>query len=859
MKHCTTLLVLLLLCASYNVMAEKSKTTFFYGEPIAKEVYAHQKIDQELKDYAIFELNTERINAYVKNAYFNENLHLKLGDTYDWKLNLYENDIRAYNYLLREMGDERTSTLNRTENITYKGFETTDNGGEVRLSIKNDWFWGMVTADKTEWIIQPLTDFVSTANAKHFIVYDATDVIDSQSRTCAATAAHNLIGEVNIDEIATKQAVACQTLELAMAADKSMFNKKGSTSATADYLTSIVNLIQPNYTPFDLEFSIVEQVIITGTDPWDSSTNANTLLTSFCCWAGSGTSQQLGCTGANNFANTHDLGQLWSNRDFDGSTVGLAWTPGLCNSMFKYNCIQDFGGLQSMRVTSAHEIGHNLGAPHDDSNGFIMQPSVNSSATQFSPNSTSVIGSTVTSASCLSACENCFILTSIETTNCNPNTATYDLEIVIEHINTSGIVTLLIDGQFYVEDFGSSPQTIIISDLEANAAEGIEVTIQDSAAPSCIVDTFYDAPISICQCMVAASEDFNDCALPSGWTNNATGTTTSADWDFSTGTTDNPGNLDGTCMVHFDDDFFDGDGGEAMELISPSYDLSNYESADLSFDYNHQVYDGGAFTTDVWYNGSWINVLNETANACGAWGCNYPRAEININAYLSNDFKVRFAYTDAGGDGWQYYAAFDNFEVCGVPSSEPATCSTPTNHTEVAIGATTLTLGWDDVVAANSYEIAGRKQGGTWNTYPANTNPRSFSGLKANTTYEWGVRSVCAGGERSDWSSVRTFTTAAGKNNSQLADPFGDANSVLSMNIYPNPTKNTVNLSYSNPTENEVTIRIVDVVGRQVLVQQHTSSIENRLTLDISTLEKGYYFVEIDNGEANAIEKLMVW
>ena len=75
MKHYTTLIVLLLLCASYNVMAERSKTIIFYGEPIAKNVYAHQGIEKELKDFSIFELNTEKINAYVKNQYFDEKHH----------------------------------------------------------------------------------------------------------------------------------------------------------------------------------------------------------------------------------------------------------------------------------------------------------------------------------------------------------------------------------------------------------------------------------------------------------------------------------------------------------------------------------------------------------------------------------------------------------------------------------------------------------------------------------------------------------------------------------------------------------------------------------------------------------------
>ncbi|MGB1204904.1 MAG: fibronectin type III domain-containing protein [Chitinophagales bacterium] len=89
-------------------------------------------------------------------------------------------------------------------------------------------------------------------------------------------------------------------------------------------------------------------------------------------------------------------------------------------------------------------------------------------------------------------------------------------------------------------------------------------------------------------------------------------------------------------------------------------------------------------------------------------------------------------------------------------------CSTPTNQSELVIGTTTLTLAWDNVAAADSYEIAGKKQGSDWNVYPANSNLRTFNGLKPNTTYKWAVRSVCADGEMSEWSDIRTFTTLGG-------------------------------------------------------------------------------------------------
>ena len=91
-----------------------------------------------------------------------------------------------------------------------------------------------------------------------------------------------------------------------------------------------------------------------------------------------------------------------------------------------------------------------------------------------------------------------------------------------------------------------------------------------------------------------------------------------------------------------------------------------------------------------------------------------------------------------------------------------AVCIMPTNHTETTVGSTNVTLSWASIEGADSYEIAGKKQGTNWNVYAVSSNPRTFNGLKPNTTYKWAIRSVCADGEKSEWSEVRTFTTLAG-------------------------------------------------------------------------------------------------
>ncbi|MGQ8365234.1 M12 family metallo-peptidase [Glaciecola sp. 1036] len=84
------------------------------------------------------------------------------------------------------------------------------------------------------------------------------------------------------------------------------------------------------------------------------------------------------------------LRHLFTGKDLDGSTVGIAFVGQLCNS-YSSGLSQRLGLLTSLVFT--HELGHNFGSPHDGQPGtacasvgagFIMFPSVNGNHTSFS-------------------------------------------------------------------------------------------------------------------------------------------------------------------------------------------------------------------------------------------------------------------------------------------------------------------------------------------------------------------------------------------------------------------------------------------------------------------------------------------
>ena len=135
-------------------------------------------------------------------------------------------------------------------------------------------------------------------------------------------------------------------------------------------------------------------------DPFTGETNSSALLSELADYRENSPEQRA-----------NGLTHLFTGRNLDGSTVGVAYGSALCRSRFGAGLTQGTNGVTTDSLVAAHELGHNFGAPHDGTSDgacedtpqdFLMAPRLNGSDT-FSSCSIQQMEDDVARATCIRA------------------------------------------------------------------------------------------------------------------------------------------------------------------------------------------------------------------------------------------------------------------------------------------------------------------------------------------------------------------------------------------------------------------------------------------------------------------------
>ena len=353
-------------------------------------------LDEIFNDYEIvnYDMNAEKVESIRKDGF---NQFAWTTPTETLRFESTAKKFRANDYLLRAADDENNTRAATAAPIVLVGH--TDGYKEnMSLTVNEDFIYGTVSTDDGVYFVEPLRYYISSADKKLFLAYRAEDAkLQTLPDYCAVAQKQQKQDQFKGAKNNAQRSVGgCFEVEVALAGDFSMFQKYGSVTGVENHIIGVLNNVQNNY---DDEFAdelqlLINEIFVSNCstcDPWTSSTSAGSLLDSFRSW------------GNNNFMFSHDIATLWTDRDFDGTTIGIAFVGVVCE-FSRYNCCEDFSGsAELLRVVQAHEIGHNFDAGHDSGNGDIMATSV-SNTSSWSATSISEIQNHYLSKTCLTSC-----------------------------------------------------------------------------------------------------------------------------------------------------------------------------------------------------------------------------------------------------------------------------------------------------------------------------------------------------------------------------------------------------------------------------------------------------------------------
>lgn len=244
--------------------------------------------------------------------------------------------------------------------------------GWVVASLIDSGLHAIVSTEAGCWVIQPLNLVAPSDRALH-VVMPAEDLLPTHG-TCPGGVAPGSIGHAGTHSGSPRGQFL--VADIRAHADYALFQRTGSdiddTVADVEMITHAVSAIYERDVAVSLNLGGVLVSTTQNDDPFTSN-DAGDLLDQFRSWWNS-----------NQGSATRDLAHLFTGRELDGSTIGLAylgvvctspnWAYGLSETRYSLN-------INNRVALTAHEIGHNFSATHcSGSDCHIMCPTLNGCA-----------------------------------------------------------------------------------------------------------------------------------------------------------------------------------------------------------------------------------------------------------------------------------------------------------------------------------------------------------------------------------------------------------------------------------------------------------------------------------------------
>jgi hypothetical protein len=297
-------------------------------------------------------------------------------------LELVPTTVRAAGFrVLVESADGVLREQAAAPSSTYRGRWVASEGSRAAASLGPDGLRVRVLlADGSEVWVEPLAGRIPGAVRADHVTYRKDDVIapDVACGTDEVVDAASSGEPGDAPESGAASGGALKVAKLACDADAEYFARYGSVGAVQSRIESVINAVNLQYErDVAITHAITTIVVRTGEpDPY-TTTDPQSLLFEFRNhWY------------ANHAGVDRDMAHLFTGKNLDGSTIGIAWIGAVC-STYSYGLSQaDFSStFASTTDLVAHEAGHNWGANHCACSSYTMNPSITSS-NRFNPDVT---------------------------------------------------------------------------------------------------------------------------------------------------------------------------------------------------------------------------------------------------------------------------------------------------------------------------------------------------------------------------------------------------------------------------------------------------------------------------------------
>ncbi len=272
---------------------------------------------------------------------------------------LVSHDVRAPWYRTEEEGEDGiVHPVQPAPIYTYRGFVVGLPDSEARFSIRPDAVEGVILTPGEWYFVEPMRNYSPTASESDMVVYRASDVREEALGTCGATMAEKVFRAKDYFEPRMEAAMAgISVADVATEADYEYVTASGGSASANSAILDVMNQVDGIYrVQLGLSLRVVYQhTWASSSDPY-ASTDPSTMLGEFRNhWT-------------SNFGSIdYDLAHMWTGKDMDGSTVGIAYLGVVCNARIAaYGISQRLTPTPAKYIVTAHEIGHNFGASHPD-------------------------------------------------------------------------------------------------------------------------------------------------------------------------------------------------------------------------------------------------------------------------------------------------------------------------------------------------------------------------------------------------------------------------------------------------------------------------------------------------------------